>query len=152
MHTSCNKTENAVKNLGSQLTHRKLTRKLTASSFWSHSSTSQRTHKMGSNCELAVSPPWVCNWHHELAVSYSWDQPISSPCSGISELTAISLLTSRWDIHLSPLGVLRWLTASHLHWRKTVIPLQDAFVLFQRWYNSRDKSCQLRKYICCLLL
>ena len=145
-------TWNPVNNLSWQLTHWEFTLKLTESSFWGHPVTSQWTHKMSSHWELAVSPPQVCNWHHELAVSYSWDQPISSPCSGISELTAISLLTSRWDIHLSPLGVLRWLTASHLHWRKTVIPLQDAFVLFQRWYNSRDKSCQLRKYICCLLL
>ena len=62
-----------------------------ASSFWSHSSTSQRTHKMSSHCELAVSPPWVCNSHHELAVSYSWDQSMSSPCSGSSSLTHCDL-------------------------------------------------------------
>ena len=88
-----------VKNLSSLLTHCKLTWKLTATSFWSHSSTTQLTHETISHCDLAVNPPWVCNSHHELAVSYSWDLPICSPCSGSSELTVISLLISRWDIH-----------------------------------------------------
>ena len=36
---------------------------------------SQWTHKMSSHCEFAVSLPWVCNSHRELAVSYSWDHP-----------------------------------------------------------------------------
>ena len=52
---------NPVKSLSSQQTHCELTWKLKASSFWSHSSTSQWTHKMSSLCELAVSTPWVCN-------------------------------------------------------------------------------------------
>ena len=64
-----------VKSLSSQLTHCKLTWNLTASSCWSHSSTAQQTRKMRSHCELAVS--------------YVWDQPMSSPCSGSSELTVI---------------------------------------------------------------
>ena len=94
-----------VKNLSSQLTHCKLIWKLTASSFWSHSTTSQLTHETISPCDLAVSPPWVGIWHCDLAVTCSWDQPISSPCSGSSELTVILLLTSGWDIQVSPLWV-----------------------------------------------
>ena len=42
-----------------------------------------------SHCELGVSPPWVCNSCHEPAVSYLWDQPMSSPCSGNSVTTVI---------------------------------------------------------------
>ena len=76
-----------VKNLSSQLTHFQLTLKLMERSFWGHLVSSQWTHKMSPHCELAVSPPWVCNSHHELAVSYLWDHPMSSPCSGSSELT-----------------------------------------------------------------
>ena len=64
-----------------------LTWKLMASSFWGHSSSSQQTHKVSSHCEIAVSPLGVCNSHCEHAVSYSWDHPMSSPCSGSSELT-----------------------------------------------------------------
>ena len=78
---------NPVKNLNSQLTHCELTLKLMVSSFWSHSSTSKRTHKMSPQRDLTVSPPWVCNSQCELAVSYLWDEPMSSPCSGSSELT-----------------------------------------------------------------
>ena len=96
-----------VKNLSSQLTHCKLTWKLMAISLWKHSSTSQLTHELISHCDLAVSLPWVCISHRELAVTCSWDQPISSPCSGSIELTVISLLTSQWDIQVSPLCVLR---------------------------------------------
>ena len=52
---------------------------------------------------IALSLPWVCNSRSELAVSYLWDQPTSSMCIGSSELTVISLLTSLWDIQVSPL-------------------------------------------------
>ena len=68
---------------------------------------SMETQKMSSHCELAVSPRWVCNSHRDLDVSYSWDQLMSSPYSGNSELPVISLLTSRWDIQVSPLWVWR---------------------------------------------
>ena len=54
-----------------------------------------------SHCVLAVNFPWVCNSHHVLTVSYLWDQPMSPTCSGSNELTAILLLTSRWDIQVS---------------------------------------------------
>ena len=94
-----------VKNLSSQLTHYELSWKLTASSFWSHSSTTQLTQETISHYDLATSPPWVSISHRELAVTCSWDQPISSPCSGCSELTVISLWTSQWDIQVSPLWV-----------------------------------------------
>ena len=94
-----------VKNLSSQLIHCKLTLRLTASSFWGHSFSSRRTHKLTSHCELAVRPPRVCNSHRELAVSYSWDQSMSSTCSGSSDLTVILLLTSWWDIQVSPVWV-----------------------------------------------
>ena len=51
--------KNPVKNLSSLLPHCKLTRNLTASSFWSHSSTSQCTHEMISqlwpSCESSMS-------------------------------------------------------------------------------------------------
>ena len=58
-----------VKYLSSQLTHCKFTWNLTASSFWSHSSASQRTHEMISqlwpSCESSVSlhlTPWAWLW------------------------------------------------------------------------------------------
>ena len=57
----------SAKNLNSQLTRCKLTWKFTANSFWSHSSTSHRTHKMISqlwpSCKSSVSlhlTPWAC--------------------------------------------------------------------------------------------
>ena len=58
-----------------------------------------------SHRDLAVNPLWVCISHFEVAVTFSWDQPISSPCSGSCDLTVISLLTSWWDIQVSPLWV-----------------------------------------------
>ena len=100
-------TNNPEKNLSSQLTHCKLTWKLTASSFWSHLSTSQLINQMMSNCDLDVGPLWICISHRELAVSYLWDQPMSSPCSGSSELSMISLLTSQWATQVSPQWVWR---------------------------------------------
>ena len=103
---------NPVKNFSSQLAHWKLTWKLTASSFWSHSSTSQWIYKMSSHCDLTVSPLWVCNSHCEIAVSCLWDQLMSSTCSGSSELIVILLLTSRWDIQVSPGWVWPQLTCS----------------------------------------
>ena len=61
-------------------------------------------------CEPSVSPLWaLC----ELTVSYSWDQPMSSPYSGSSELTVISLLTSLWDIQWAHC---EYGYSSHLHW------------------------------------
>ena len=63
-HTS---NTNPVKNLSSQLTHCKLTWKLTARSFWSHSSTSKCTQEMISQLwpsrESSMSlhlTPWAC--------------------------------------------------------------------------------------------
>ena len=76
---------------------------LMVGSFWGHSISSQWTHKVSSHCVLTLSFPWVCNSHHELALSYSWDQPISPPCSGSSELTEISLLTSLWRYSGEPI-------------------------------------------------
>ena len=76
-----------VKNVSSQLTHCQLTLRLTESSFWGNLFKSQWTHTMSSHCELAVSFPWVCNLHGELAVSYSWDHQMTSPCSSSCELT-----------------------------------------------------------------
>ena len=60
--------------------------KLMESSFWEHCSSSQQNHKMSSHFELAVSAPWVCNSHCELAVSYLFDHLLSSSCSISSEL------------------------------------------------------------------
>ena len=85
-----------VKNLSSQLTHRKLILKLTERSCWEHSVSSQWTHTMSSHCEFAVSFPWVCNSHGELAVTYSWDYQMGSPCSS-SELTV--RVANSWKAH-----------------------------------------------------
>ena len=52
----------------------------------------------------AVTFLWVLHELHLIqAVTYLWDQPFSSPSSGSSELTMISLLKSQWEIQVSPL-------------------------------------------------
>ena len=45
---------------------------LTMGSFWGHSANSQRTYKMSSHCELAVSFLWVCSSHSKLTATISW--------------------------------------------------------------------------------
>ena len=82
-----------VKNFSSQLIHRELTLKLTESSFWGHWVTSQWTNKM----THTVSFQWVCSSHGKLAVSYSCNHLISSPCSGNSELTVS--VANTWKAH-----------------------------------------------------
>ena len=75
-----------VKSLSSQLTHCKLTWNLTASSCWSHSwyLPHSALTRWSHSCDLLVSPLWVCISHRELAVTYLWDQLMSSACSGSS--------------------------------------------------------------------
>ena len=75
-----------VKHLSSQLTHSKLS----LNSRQAHLRTLillTANSQDDSHCKLAVSYLWVCNSHHELVVSCSWDYPMSSPCRGSSELT-----------------------------------------------------------------
>ena len=53
--------------------------------------------------------PWVCNLHSELAVSYLWDNLMSPPCTGNSELTVSYKhnLSSSCEFTVSWLSVLK---------------------------------------------
>ena len=66
----CSWDDSPVKNLSSQLTHCELTWKLTASTFWGHSSSSQRTHKMSLLWAICEINQWAN--HAVAAVSSLW--------------------------------------------------------------------------------
>ena len=83
-----------VKNLSSQLTHCKLTWNLTASSFWSHSSTLQHTQEMIS--QLWPSCEWVLREFASPTLSLLW------PISEINHLAhqAVVAVWTQWSVNL----------------------------------------------------
>ena len=117
---SCPSYAIPVKNLSSQLTHSKLTWNLMASSFWSRSTTSQRTHEMISqlwpSCESSVSlhlTPWVCC---DLFVR-STDE-LSMKCS--------SVLTVRLTDHSDHTATIAWWDAYYQRTHKMVTAVRSS--------------------------
>ena len=113
-----------VKNLSSQITHWELTLKVMENSFWRHSVTSHDD----SQCELAVSFPWVCNSRGKLVVSFSWDYPGEVIMFSLWQLqthiklTATSQFEHNLWVHCELTEWMRlWFTIIHLKWQKNII-------------------------------
>ena len=107
---------------------------LMVGSFWGHSVRSQGTHKISSHCEVAVSFPWVCNWHckltkcpqNELAVSFnmSW-QWISCDLKFVTELINYRLCKTTLSICNNSRG--KYFNASPLYCRNILLKIKLNF-------------------------
>ena len=103
-------------------------------------------HRISSHCELAVSLPWVCILHLELAESYSWDQPMSPPCCGSSELTVNLMVRHSGEPNVS-------MALAHTFTGDTNgFGVRVCFCFYSNWILSkakRDKHIQLCSFTLC---
>ena len=100
-----------------------------------------------------MSFPWVCISQGELAVSYSCDHPMSSSCSGLSELTVIDRLLSFcwWKPILEILGFPTWgLNPGLQRSRPAFIPLDHSEANIIDWFIPR--CCSITRSVLLLFV